>query len=359
MKTGRSLTELAAELERQKTVKRDLVVDTSALSLYSNNDQLSLSVNKGPGSGGITNIEMLDVGEIAHRQIGAHTAIPAKYYDRMRAEALHLLSENVNHWLHQSPTRRMVRTLDGRARAFLSDRYRRIDNHEIAETVLPIIGKMQGAEIISCELTESRMYLKVVNPRLETEVKKGDIVQAGIVISNSETGQGAVNVHPLIYRLVCLNGMIAAGEGQRKYHVGRGIEADDNYEVYRDETVAADDKAFMLKLQDTVQAAMDEARFQQIVSRMQDATAAKITGVDIPKVVELTSKEYGLNQGENSGVLRHLIEGGDLSLFGISSAITRHSQDIESYDRATDLEIIGWNVLGMSRAMWQQINSVM
>ena len=33
----------------------------------------------------------------------------------------------------------MVRTLDGKARAFLSDRYHRIDNEQIAEAVLPVL----------------------------------------------------------------------------------------------------------------------------------------------------------------------------------------------------------------------------
>ena len=350
MKTGRTLRELAIELERQNTAKRDLVVDTSILTMQ---PDMMLTVDKS-GSG---HNEILGIGDIAHRQIGTHTSVPAKYYEKMRTEAPGLLATNVNHWFGQNPTRRMVRTMDGRARAFLSDRYRRIDNQEIAEAVLPIIGEMDGAQIMSCELTESKMYLKVVNPRLETEIQKGDIVQSGIVISNSEVGHGAVAVFPLVYRLVCSNGMIAADAGQRKYHVGRTFEADDNYEVFKNDTMEADDKAFMLKLRDIVRAATDEARFQKIVGRMRDATEAKIIGDDIPKVVELASKEYGINQSESNGVLRHLIEGGDLSLFGISSAVTRHSQDVESYDRATDLEIIGWNLLGMTAAMWHRINT--
>lgn len=38
------------------------------------------------------------------------------------------------------------------------------------------------------------MYIKVVTPRLSFEVKKGDIVQGGIVLSNSEVGEGAVKI---------------------------------------------------------------------------------------------------------------------------------------------------------------------
>ena len=70
------------------------------------------------------------------------------------------------------------------ARAFLSDRYRRIDNYEIAEAVLPIIADIKDARIESCEVTDERMYIKVVNPRLETEVVPGDVVQSGIIITN-------------------------------------------------------------------------------------------------------------------------------------------------------------------------------
>ena len=52
------------------------------------------------------------------------------------------------------------------------------------------------------------MYIKVVNKRLEAEVVPGDIVQSGVIISNSEVGLGSVNIQPLVYRLVCSNGMV-------------------------------------------------------------------------------------------------------------------------------------------------------
>ena len=94
-----------------------------------------------------------------------------------------LLSYNVNRWFQREPEQRMIRTMDGRARAFLSNRYRRIDNLDIARVTLPIIGEMPEARYESCQLTEDYLYIKVVNPRLTAEVTPGDIVQAGIIIS--------------------------------------------------------------------------------------------------------------------------------------------------------------------------------
>lgn len=56
------------------------------------------------------------------------------------------------------------------------------------------------------------------------------------------------------------------------------------------------------------------------------------------------------------GILKYLIEGGDLSKYGLSNAITRASQDIESYDRATVLEEVGWQVATMEPKQWKILN---
>ncbi|WP_080840072.1 DUF932 domain-containing protein [Cohnella massiliensis] len=353
MKAGKTLQELAAELERQNNEKRDFVLETSNLRMAIEDGTPNLDIIRATGEH--TNIDRFSLNDIAHRQVGTHLGIPAKYYDRMRAEYPDLLAANVNVWLQRQPTRRMVRTLDGTARAFLSDRYRRIDNYEIAMAVLPIIGEMSGARVESCELTENRMYLKVVNPRLQADVKPGDTVQAGILISNSEVGHGAVSVQPLVYRLVCSNGMVVNDLGQRRYHVGRANQAED-LELYRDETLAADDKAFMMKVQDTVRAAVDETKFKLVVDRMREATEAEITG-RVQDVVELSAAKWNLNQNEADNVLQHLIKGGDLTLFGLSSAVTRAAQDVESYDRSTEMEALGWNILNVSRHEWEELNA--
>jgi len=39
------------------------------------------------------------------------------------------------------PDRRMVRIMDGNVRAFLSDRYRRLDHLELCTAVLPVINE--------------------------------------------------------------------------------------------------------------------------------------------------------------------------------------------------------------------------
>jgi hypothetical protein len=70
--------------------------------------------------------EPFDLNATAHRQIAAHTGVPTKYYDRMYKDNPALLTHNVNSWFQNEPAPRMLRTLNGTARAFLSNRYRRI-----------------------------------------------------------------------------------------------------------------------------------------------------------------------------------------------------------------------------------------
>ena len=239
----------------------------------------------------------------------------------------------------------MLRTLYGKLRAFLSDRYRRLDNLELVDHVLPVIAQMKGCSIESCDITETHLYMKIINKAMKTEITPGDVVQAGFVISNSEIGLGALKVEPLVYRLVCKNGMICKDLAHKKYHAGRQVEDTDNaYELYSDETLQADDKAYFLKVQDIVSAAVDEARFNLTVDRMR-ASMDIPTGSDPAKTVEILGDKYVLNKMERASILRHFLIGNDYTAFGLVNAVTRSSQDAEDYNRATELERMGGMLL--------------
>jgi hypothetical protein len=347
MKFGKTVQQLLLEAQRHNNERRDFVVTSAAMNMDTMAAQFRLSPDTGsPLAFGMT--------DLFHRQVGDKLGIPAKYYDRMRVDYPSLLAENVNSWLGRNEAKHMVRTLGGTARACLSDRYRRIDNWDLLQNIMPIIAEMPDARVESCEITENKLYLKVVNPRLETEVVPGDAVQAGIIISNSEVGLGAVSVMPLIYRLVCANGMIVSDYGKRKAHLGGRIE--ESWDLYSDETLQADDHALMLKLADIVRSAVDEARFATIVNTLRAAADVKITA-PVASVVELTGKEYGFTKEENDGILQHLILGGDLSLYGLSNAVTRTANDVDSYDRATALEADGWKIATMEGKLWKELNA--
>ena len=355
MKAGKTIQELLTEIDRQSKSKEDYLVNTSNLRMESWNSRPMLHVLDNSGS---DLIEPLDVQQRAHVQIGDYLGIPRKYYERMQSEDADLLSYNVNRWFERKPEQRMLRTIDGHARAFLSNRYRRIDNLDIAQVTLPILFDLPEVRFESCEVTEDFMYIKAVNPRLTAEVTPGDVVQSGIVISNSETGCGAVYIRPMIFRLVCKNGMTVDEIGTRRNHVGRLAESEENFEIYSKETLKADDHAFIMKIQDSVRAAVEEIKFARVVDTMRRSKERKLDTHDLPALVKLTGASFGFSEDEGKGVLQRLIEEADYSVYGLANAVTKFSQDVESYDRASKLEQIGYSVLTMSPELFRAINHV-
>lgn len=385
MKVGRTLPGLAEELERQANAKRDYVVSAADVRIHTN---CSSVLHLAPHD------ECYPLNDIAHGQLAEYAGIPKAFYDRLRSSPLTLrvpcaptpmvmqeptYSEPVvssaswpsgidgdeplfdlvvNRLLQdKADDKRLIRTLDGRARAFLSSSFDPDIDHwdvfRIAAKVLTESG-LQPDNVVSTEVTERKLYLKVVTPRLQATIqpsnlhrehgghhylKEPQIVQAGFILTNSETGLGALKVETVVMKLQCTNLWITE-TSFRKRHLGRMLEADDDGQIYRSDTRAADAKARLLKLRDHVAEALDEQRFLALVVKMQE-TAEVPLGSGIEKTVEATARKFGLTQSEKESVVRNLIEGADLSLWGLSNAITQTAQSVDSYDRATDLEAIG------------------
>jgi len=354
MKQGRSIAELAAEIKRQEETKRDFVADTRNIVMHDDaritiGDKVTVGVN-----------------DLAHGQIAGHAKIPQQYYDRMRTEAPNLLANNVNEWFRRYPTTRMARTLDDHMRGFLSDRYRPLDNFDLFEAAMPRIEKMK-VMVMSCEVTETRMYLKIVDERIKMDLPKDwsidnrgharfGTVSPALVLSNSEVGAGALSCQTSIYFGGCTN-LTAIKEGSiRKFHLGSKHElGDDVYRLLSDTTKKITDQALWAQIGDVVGAAFNEAQFKANLLRLKQATEDKIEGDPI-QVGELTGKRFGLNDKERCSVLLHLIQNGDLSKFGLHNAITRAAQDQESYDRASQLEQLGGVVVELPKREWKELN---
>ena len=193
---------------------------------------------------------------------------------------------------------------------------------------------------------------------MTAEVAPGDTVKAGVVIRNSEVGLGSVSVQPLIYRELDGNGIAVAGATTKRIHRGRVNSAEEHFMLASQEVLTEADRTFLTELQETVRSATDEEQFSQIVTLMQSAKHQAMNTADIPAVVHTAGRDFGITDTEQNGVLQRLIESDDLSLYGLANAVTRHSQDVESYDRATDLEGIGFNILSMPPRQWTRINQI-
>jgi hypothetical protein len=358
MKSGKSLVELAKTLEHIKKNGKDFIVPTQKLTM---DDKAQLVFQNGKE-------QILKPTGYAHGQIAGYTNIPKQYYDRIMMENPQLLSKNVNHGFDVAsqksrrdgkPESRMVRTVDGNVRAVLSSSYRRLDSFDLCNEVLPVIAD-RGMEVISSEITDTRLYIKALSPKLTAEIQKGDVVQYGIVISNSDVGAGSVRVEPLIYRLVCTNGMIS-DTAMKKFHVGKNQAEENIMELLSEETLNLTDAAFWATVRDVTLSSLRPEIFEREVNRIRAAANQKITNFNVPEVVELAMKATGTS-GENVkdtmiGYLANGADGAGLTRWGLANAYTyaAHKDEKMGYDQSIELERAGAKVLTLSEQQWKRV----
>lgn len=358
MKNGRSITDLAAEIERQRDAKHDYVAKSTAFQMVADGEQAGKAiVIPEVGTFGITNH--------AKRQLAAKLDIPVAYFDRLADKHPALLAENVNELGKREPYRAMLRTLDGNVRGVMSDRYRALDNFDLADAVLPVIAK-SGARIESCELTETKLYIKILLPWLDRELPVPEGLKMGvghnffvrriigaITISNSEVGNGALSINPGIFERQCTNLATFKDEGYGKLHIGKKAGGDEDVSKYlTDETKRLSDAAVWSTVRDVVQATMDGKVMDSIVAKLVASRGDVIEG-NPEKVVEVFAKKNGFSETEKGSLLKHLVGSGEMTRYGLQWAVTRLAGDVPDYDRASELERLGGQVIELPRNDWQ------
>lgn len=356
---GMSLEEMAVELTRQKNAKRDFVATTKDISVSADSESpTNLMLHLGDMT------ERFPVRKHAIRQIGTQLKIPAAYVDRLAADHPDMLAWNVNKLFEREPANRMVRTLDGQVRAYMSDKYRPLDNFDFANSVLPKLIEYK-AEVTSCDITETRLYIKGRIPGVEKTVAKAGVFHGdgghnpihrfmpGICLSNSEVGAGSLAVEPGVHEVDCSNLLIVGSNAMRKYHIGKKLtDQDALFELFTDATKTASDRAFWMQVGDLVQAGLDGSMFERMVAECE----AKMNGTEIVKPSIAIKELPNLTETEQEGVLASLIRGGDLSQFGMQWAITHYAQNADvSYERQVELERVGGNIIELPTSQWDRI----
>lgn len=103
-----------------------------------------------------------------------------------------------------------------------------------------------------------------------------------------------------------------------------------------------------MKVQDIVRSAVDEAKFMLSIRKLQGARQLPLANNPV-EAVEVLADRFQLSQNERGDVLRQLFLGKDCSRYGFINAVTTARQLSGSYERATELEWIGGELLAMAR----------
>lgn len=349
------------DLLRDENVRRhDLVVPASQLTMTESGKVGIFTSEPTFDEHGVTAAgwNTVEPTTVAHEQIGSTFDIPRSYYKRMLDGSGDLLAENVNHWLRADERSFFVRTLTGTdggqgvMRALLSDRFRPMDD---LDTLLAALEGVRAAGIdpsdleISADRSDRRMYVRInapgvtieapdltdryVDPRTGRTGRSYPIVSAGLVIRNSDVGQGAWAIAPRITFLVCTNGMTRTTETQRKVHVGG--RQDEGVIDWSDETMRRELAVITSKTTDAVTQFLSVNYLQSVANELRGFGAVVLA--DPLAAVREVTKGLNYSKDDAESILQAFVKGGDLSPLGIGQAITNVAQDLDA-DKASDME---------------------
>jgi hypothetical protein len=356
MNAGVSLVALTKELERQVNAKHDYIAPSKQITV---NPDVRLELAGHPDVGS------LGINDYSHGQFAAHLDIPRPYYERMRTEAPALLATNMNEWLQRDDRKRLVRTLDGNVRAFLSNSYRPLDNYDLATAALPALQSAK-VKVISSAVTERSLYFKgIVEDRaigladLGWAGSRGDAIIPAIEFSNSEVGAGSLSIVAGYYLTSCTNLSMWKDLGLlRKYHVGRELDEGELAELYTDATRTLADRAFWSKVKDAIAGAIRRDIFEQRINTLEEARGRKIENVtNLDAVVEVTLTRFASPGTLSKVVAETLAKSDDLTAYGLSNAITAVAGTFgaDRYELSTRMEHVGGEIIDLDGDEWRII----
>jgi hypothetical protein len=353
-----TLADMAALLREQQARKVDIVAPAGVV--HASGGRLVIEASEpvlGPDgvmmtSGTYTPTDVCDQG------VADKLGIPAAYLRRLREQRPGLYDANVNGWLDGDGRRFLVRCLrpdtgegPGVARAFLSDGYKIIDSLDVLMAALDGVRQAgYPVEIDGCDLTEWRMYVRVVceqvrvmapallagyrSPFTGAAGAENPVVFAGFVLTNSETGCGAFTLTPRLVVQVCRNGMTITRDAVRAVHLGERHE--EGVVAWSGNT---QDKTLALitaKTTDAVQTFLDPAYAERAVRAIERDAGHPVT--DPQAAVETISQRLRFTDAQQHDILTHFIRGGDVTAGGIMQAVTAAAQTQADADTAHDME---------------------
>jgi len=200
MKSDFSFDALVSTLEAKDLGRRDYVVDSKLMNLDDNMETIYVGGSLG---------REFNISETMHTALATRFKIPSQYYFKCLKADPRLLSNHVQHWMNDSESDHMIRTMNGTARTILSPSYRIMDALPLIKKIAPII---EASEVLSgsmsCGMHGGYVYINYATNKTEA-IALGDEVAHGVSLRTNEIGLGSEQVAPLVYRLVCTNGMIA------------------------------------------------------------------------------------------------------------------------------------------------------
>lgn len=366
-----NLEEAVRELKRRLDTRSDVVADVRQMDLEIREGSVFLKALPGTAlTEWLGSVDGVAMNDAALPQLFEKSAVsvPAVFGRKLIQEQPQIAEPFLRDLTKASGEKRLVRMLDGRVRAFLSDKYRCLDNFDLAAHALQVAGEV-GAEPFECQLTDSHFRIKLVCRSFWDEFttaqehlvkgaksmahhfvgaqgwRGGDALPGGpgtvfpiVTLSNSETGHGGCHVSLGILHAACLNGAIISKELAAVHLGGRLSEG-----IMSNETRQADAKAIYLKARDILRAAFDQPKFRTMVAGLK-VNAARPIEAPRAAVEQLVADSF-INDEQKEAIFARWLTDYQPTVGGLSGAVSRFAQEVAEPDAVQELETLSGRIL--------------
>ena len=326
---------MRALIEQSRAMEDRLVPKAGLYFVIDQGDQLLMedrtwSEDDIDGMGGYRSLH-----ENAIQQLSSKLGIPTKFATDLSKGALwqrSLLKDMFNeHVLHTEKANFLVRSVNGQARAILSDRYRRMDNMPVFRSFLDATVQ-QGARLFDGHLSELSMYLEVMHPdimRIQTP-KNGEVAMAmGAQISSSDFGRGSLEVRTFMLQVVCGNGLTLKPL-VRQVHLGRRLLQEDM--AFSQHTMNLDTQTMASAVSDMVSSAFTLGNRESAIQRVLRASAKEVDAELVaPQLVD-----SGIKKEEVDAIMESLMRSspedgvaGEITTWKVTQAMTAAARNFE------------------------------
>jgi hypothetical protein len=259
--------------------------------------------------------------EHAFSQVASTLRVPAPY---VRGLPENLAIANMNWALSQLDASKpsLFRMAGDDVRAIVSDRYAACDDSTLLEIVDGILHKqgLRADAMVRSTAHGPITNLRITIPGEGVQVARGDTIEWGVDIGNSELGLRSVQVTPVTYRLVCTNGLRAweSDATTRMRHVG------DSYRI-RETLRAVIPTAF-------AEARGDIGKWRKSVDIMIDNALAEIEGLrgfglGVAEARTVGRTLLNLPESTSDKRLEEHLKNHRVSVFEVANAVTQTARD--------------------------------
>lgn len=288
----------------------------------------------------------LDISQVTDNAMGqlcGRLELPAPYLRSMvegepwqQALSTRVMNEHLDH----ANQRLLVRSYGPTHRAFLSDRYRRLDSRPLLES---FVTACQGVGAVPVEglASDTKCSIRAILPRV-VEPVPGEYMVLGLNWSNSDYGAGTYAVSFFAMRLLCQNGML--GESAiKQVHLGGRLPEDLQFSQ---RTYDQDTRTSASATTDIVRSLLSPAAVDKRLALIRDAASQETTFA-----AAYRSLRNQLNKGETKA-LKESFESSESILlpagqtkWRFSNALSWIANQTESADRRGELQALAGRVV--------------